>query len=127
MRITFNAVYFSMISFSVDLELMKKQILQPPANTTELLKRNSYLEQARNEPLNQLIAKVCKLKSQFIELTDIVTYTENDVIKSSLIFCGPSQIVPMLDTSLEVHLFLIHFSFNLFHWFYPITVDGGAP
>ena len=108
---TFHTIWFT--SFSLELELIKNQILQPPANTTELLNRSSYLEQARNEPLNELVAKVSTLKSQFVELTDIVTYSDGDVAKSSLIFCGPDEIVPMLDTSVEVFLKIISFEFRL--------------
>ena len=87
---------------SIELERMKKQILQPPADTTELLKRSWYLEQVRSAPLSELVVNVDQLKSHFVQLTDIVTYSHNDVIRSSLLFSGPDQIVPMLDTSAEV-------------------------
>lgn len=85
-----------------ELEKMKKQILQPPADTTELLGRSAYLEEARNKPLNDLIASMTELKGLFVRLTDIVTYNDADVIRSSQAFFGPDEIVPLLDDGAEV-------------------------
>ena len=62
---------------------MKKQILQPPSNTVELLGRSAYLEEARNKPLNDLTASITLLKQLFVRLTDIVTYNEADVVRSA--------------------------------------------
>lgn len=81
---------------------MKKQILQPPTNTMELLGRSAYLEEARNKPLNDLIASMTSLKELFVLLTDIVTYNEDDVMRSTMAFHGPDEIVPMLDDGTEV-------------------------
>ncbi len=83
---------------------MKKKILQPPSNTQELLGRSAYLEEARNKPLNDLIASVAQLKELFVLLTDIVTYTEADIIRSSKAFFGPDEIPPMLDDGTEVRI-----------------------
>ncbi|XP_045030294.1 dynein axonemal heavy chain 7 isoform X2 [Daphnia magna] len=85
-----------------ELDRMKKQILQPPSNTMELLGRSAYLEEARNKPLNDLIASMTALKGLFVRLTDIVTYTDADVIRSSQAFFGPDEIVPMLDDGTEL-------------------------
>lgn len=84
---------------------MKKKILQPPSNTQELLGRSAYLEEARNKPLNDLIASMTQLKELFVRLTDIVTYAESDVIRSASAFFGPDEIPPMLDDGTEVRFF----------------------
>lgn len=86
-----------------ELGKMKKQILQPPSNTAELLGRSAYLEEARNKPLNDLTASIHELKEHFVRLTDIVIYTEADVIRSAQAFFGPDEIVPMLDDGAEVY------------------------
>lgn len=86
-----------------ELDRMKKQILQPPSNTMELLGRSAYLEEARNKPLNDLIASMTSLKGLFVRLSEIVTYSEADVIRSSQAFFGPDEIVPMLDDGTEVY------------------------
>lgn len=78
------------------------QILQPPTNTTELLGRSAYLEEARNKPLNELIASIALLKALFVRLTDIIIYNEVDVLHSAQAFFGPDEIVPMLDDGAEV-------------------------
>ena len=85
-----------------ELNKMKKQILQPPTNTNELLGRSAYLEEARNKPLNDLTAAIHVLKEQFVRLTDIVIYTDADIIRSAQAFFGPDEIVPMLDDGAEV-------------------------
>lgn len=89
-------------SLLAELDRMKKQILQPPSNTMELLGRSAYLEDARNKPLNDLITSMTLLKGFFVRLTDIVTYSDADVIRSSQAFFGPDEIVPMLDDGTEV-------------------------
>ena len=86
---------------------MKKQILQPPSNTMELLGRSAYLEEARNKPLNDLIASMTALKGLFVRLTEIVTYSDADVIRSSQAFFGPDEIIPMLDDGTEVYFELL--------------------
>lgn len=85
-----------------ELERMKKQILQPPSNTVELLGRSAYLEEARNKPLNDLTASITLLKQLFVRLTDIVTYNEADVVRSAEAFFGPDEIIPMLDDGAEL-------------------------
>ena len=85
-----------------ELDRMKKQILQPPSNTMELLGRSAYLEEARNKPLNDLVAAITLLKQLFVRLTDIVFYNEVDVVRSAEAFFGPDEIVPMLDDGAEV-------------------------
>ena len=85
-----------------ELEKMKKQILQPPANTQELLGRSIYLEEARNKPLNELVASIAVLKELFVRLTDIVVYKDSDVFRSAEVFYGPKDIIPMLDDGAEV-------------------------
>lgn len=86
-----------------ELKKMKKKILQPPSNTNELLGRSAYLEEARNKPLNDLTAAIHVLKEHFVRLTDIVIYTEADVVRSAQAFFGPDEIVPMLDDGTEVY------------------------
>ena len=93
---------FKLFSLCDEFEQMKQQILQPPTNSTELLTRSAYLEEARTKPLIQLVASVAALKTHFITLTQVVSYTEEDVSKSAYVFFGPDQIIPMLDISVEV-------------------------
>jgi hypothetical protein len=90
-----------------ELERMKKQILQPPTNTQELLGRSIYLEEARNKPLNDLVASIAVLKELFVRCTDIVVYKETDVFRSAEVFYGPKGIIPMLDDGAEVLSFFI--------------------
>lgn len=92
-----------------DFEKMKEQIIQPPGNSTELLTRSAYLEETRTVPLSQLMARVSSLKKHFINLTEAVTFTEEDVVKSAYVFSGPEQIVPLLDTGVEVRILFSHF------------------
>lgn len=68
----------------------------------ELLGRSAYLEEARNKPLNDLIASITVLKQLFVRLTEIVTYNEADVLLSAKAFFGPDEIVPLLDDATEV-------------------------
>jgi hypothetical protein len=91
---------------------MKQQILQPPTNSMELLTRSTYLEEARTKPLSQLIASVAALKTHFITLTQVVNYTEEDVSKSAYVFFGPDQIIPMLDSSVEVRFYILSLLFT---------------
>ena len=91
---------------------MKKQIQQPPADTTELLSRSAYLEEARNKPLNDLIVSMTELKGMFVRLTDIVIYTDADIIRSSQAFFGPDEIPPMLDEGAEVSIIALRIKNN---------------
>lgn len=93
-------------SLLADLDRMKKQIQQPPADTTELLSRSAYLEEARNKPLSDLIVSMTELKAMFVRLTEIVIYTDADIIRSSQAFFGPDEIPPMLDDGAEVKIFI---------------------
>ena len=99
---------FKLFSLCDEFEQMKQQILQPPTNSTELLTRSAYLEEARTKPLIQLVASVAALKTHFITLTQVVSYTEEDVSKSAYVFFGPDQIIPMLDISVEVRFQYFH-------------------
>ena len=67
-----------------------------------MLTRSAYLEEARTKPLTQLIASIASLKGHFATLTQAVIYTEEDVSRSAYVFFGPDQIIPMLDSSVEV-------------------------
>ena len=92
-----------------ELERMKKQILQPPTNTQELLGRSIYLEEVRNKPLSDLVASIAVLKELFVRCTDIVVYKETDVFRSAEVFYGPKDIIPMLDDGAEVLLIYLFF------------------
>ena len=95
-----------------ELERMKKQILQPPTNTQELLGRSIYLEEVRNKPLSDLVASIAVLKELFVRCTDIVVYKETDVFRSAEVFYGPKDIIPMLDDGAEVLLIYLFFIYS---------------
>lgn len=82
--------------------MIKAKIEQPPVTSLDLLKRAAYLEETKLIPLSRLRSRIDLFKRHLIELACVVSYTEIDLIQAAIVFAGPDQIVPMLETGSEV-------------------------